>query len=94
LENVTRPELDIGVVDFRLPSHALTGIKLPAFDRQHWSTLLQQVNDAVTLLNQSSQLAFNKITSQSQQRTTFVSTASDALAKASDVLQSITRNIA
>lgn len=86
LENVTRPLLDL--LQGEYPA---TGITIE-YDRQQWTTMLQQVNDAVTLLNQNSQLQFNEITTRSQRRTVFFEAASDALVKLEDILVSMARN--
>ncbi len=96
-ENVTRPTLDILEevsvnLDFDPPR--ITGVEFKALDRQAWTNILQQLNDAVTQLNQNSQLAFNEITSRSQQQTTFFEGASDALAKLQDTVKAMTSNIA
>jgi hypothetical protein len=84
-QGVDRPEIYIG----NRTNNA--GFFIP-LDRQQWTTMLQELNDAVTLLNQNSQIQFNEITTTSQRRTVFFEAASDALVKLNDILTSMARN--
>src|SRR5262249_55418133 len=71
-----------------------SGDKLNAFVKTAWDTFGTELSDAVTLINQQNQIQMNDINSLQKQKDRHFDLANNSLTKASEIIQSIGRNVA
>jgi hypothetical protein len=70
-----------------------TNNNIQIFLQGQWNTFATELSDAVTLLNQNSQIQENNVTELQKEQDRHFDLANTALSKAADIIQSIGRNV-